>query len=73
MHLYSYLSIALFSLAVSGVSQTSNIVTGDMRPSQYMKFLKGKNVAVVANQASVAGYRNVVDELMSHGVKIKLI
>ncbi|NMC40716.1 MAG: DUF1343 domain-containing protein [Bacteroidales bacterium] len=49
------------------------VVTGDMQPSEYMKFLKGKRVAVVANQASVAGEKHVVDELLGQGVNIILI
>lgn len=69
---YIFLLFALFTIKGCG-SLTGGVITGDMRPDEYMKLLRGKRVAVVANQASVAGKKHAVDELLSRGVDIKLI
>ena len=39
----------------------------------YLNILKGKNVAVVANQTSVIIKTHLVDSLLSNGVKVKKV
>jgi len=63
--------LSLFALACA--KNNRPVLTGDMQPDAYMKLLGGKRVAIVANQASVAGSKNAVDELLSKGVNIVLI
>jgi len=48
-------------------------VTGDLRIGEYDGLLKGKSVAVVANQTSMAGKVHLVDTLVSRGVRIEVI
>ena len=46
------------------------IVTGDEQTSVYFPLLQGKRVAVVANQSSVIGKTNLVDTLLSSGIRV---
>ena len=73
MNCINILSAALFITSLSCQSRDSGVITGDMQPREYMKLLKGRRVAVVANQSSLAGKRHAVDELLSNGVNIALI
>src|SRR6478672_3030440 len=52
---------------------TKQVITGAERISAYLPFLKGKNVAVFANQTSLIGNTHLVDTLHSLGVKIAVI
>ena len=68
--------LVLIFLCLSSFACAKNsreVITGDMRPEVYMKFLKGKKVAVVANQSSLAGDKHVVDKLIAEGIDIRLI
>jgi uncharacterized protein YbbC (DUF1343 family) len=47
--------------------------TGADRLDQYLPALKGKNVAVFANQTSIVGTGHLVDTLQKSGVNIKVI
>ena len=49
------------------------IKTGADQTEQYLSLIKGKSVAVVANQTSVIGKMNLVDTLLSLGVRVKKI
>lgn len=53
--------------------ETAKIIPAAERPDQYLPLLKGKRVAVFANQTSTAGNVNVVDALQKNGVVIKVI
>jgi uncharacterized protein YbbC (DUF1343 family) len=71
----------------TGSNDTSQIVVGAQRFSTYEKFLKGKNVGVVANQTSVVTYRSeadnsyreinvemhLVDFLLRKGISVKKV
>ncbi len=59
---------ALFS--VSGFSQAAKVITGAERIEVYLPMLKGKSVAVFANQTSVVGNTHLVDTLVKSGIKI---
>jgi len=46
------------------------IVTGDEQTSVYFPLLRGKRVAVVANQSSIIGKTQLVDSLLSAGIRV---
>jgi uncharacterized protein YbbC (DUF1343 family) len=48
----------------------ANIITGADQTSLYVPYLKGKRVALVANQTSIIGKRSSVDSLLRLGIKI---
>ncbi len=57
----------------SGKNNRSQILPAAYRISQYLPMLKGKKVAVFANQTSVVGNTHLVDTLRKLGVDIKVI
>ena len=54
---------------VSG-SHKDTIKTGADQTEKYVPYLKGKRVAILANQTSIIGRRHMVDSLQSLGVNI---
>lgn len=73
--------IAILSLLIwtsTVMSQTSNlrlveydeIKSGADHIESYLPLLQNKNIAVVANQASLVGNTHLVDTLLSHDIKI---
>ncbi len=46
------------------------IVTGDEQTSAYFPLLKGKRVAVVANQSAIIGKTHLVDTLLASGIRV---
>lgn len=48
----------------------AGIVTGADQPEKYLEYLKGKRVAILANQTSIVGDKHLVDFLFSKGVKV---
>lgn len=61
--------IFAFAFLVSSGNATS-IKTGAEQTGKYLPLLKGKRVAIVANQTSVIGKVSLVDSLKSSGVNI---
>ncbi len=55
------------------VVQTSRIIPAAERMDVYLPLLKGKSVAVFANQTSVVGSSHLIDTLIKRGVNIKKI
>jgi uncharacterized protein YbbC (DUF1343 family) len=53
--------------------QTERIITGAERTDLYLPLIKGKNVAVVANQTSIIGRAHLIDTLLSLNIKISRI
>lgn len=51
-------------------SSKQGIITGADQTEKYLSYLKGKRVALVANQSSLIGKKSSVDSLLSLGVKI---
>ncbi len=51
----------------------NTIIPAAERTDKYLPLLKGKNVAVFANQTSMVGDRHLVDVLQKSGVTIKVI
>jgi uncharacterized protein YbbC (DUF1343 family) len=68
----SYL-ILVGLLTVITVVSTAQVRCGAERTDQYLAQLKYKNIAVVANAASVVGDVNVVDTLLHNGLKVEKI
>lgn len=56
-----------------GFVQDTGIQPAAERYDLYLHLLKGRSVAVFANQTSVAGGKHLVDVLKSHGVRVKKI
>ena len=50
--------------------QKEKVITGADRMEIYLPYLKGKSVAVFANQTSMVGNTHLVDTLLKKGVKI---
>jgi uncharacterized protein YbbC (DUF1343 family) len=76
--------ILLFSIACSSQSATrtinkssadvkENIIPAAERLDEYLPLLKGKKIAVFANQTSTVGNTHLVDTLRKSGVNIKVI
>ncbi|HLG02095.1 MAG TPA: DUF1343 domain-containing protein [Bacteroidia bacterium] len=60
--------------SIANVEKTdADIRTGAERTEIYLPWLKGKNVAVVANQTSLINKTHLVDTLLSLGVAVKKI
>lgn len=54
----------------SDAKKTKPILTGADQPELYVPYLKGKRVAMLANQTSIIGKRHLVDSLKTLGVNI---
>ena len=55
------------------VKTAADVSVGAQQFNLYLPLLKGKNVAIVANQTSIIGNTNTVDTLISLGVSVKKI
>ena len=64
-----YISILLIFLSCK-LFAVDGIKTGAEQTEKYMPLLKGKRVAIVANQTSVIGRTTVVDSLISRQIKV---
>ena len=51
-------------------SAAKKIITGADQPDEYLPYLKGKRVAILANQTTIVGEQHLVDFLMSKGINI---
>ncbi len=66
-------TIILLTLTISSFAQKSKgqkIIPGADRLEVYLPMLKGKNVAVFANQTSIVGNSHLVDTLIKSGIPI---
>jgi uncharacterized protein YbbC (DUF1343 family) len=50
--------------------KTNEPIAGADQTDKYLKYLKGKRIAVLANQTTIIGRRHLVDSLLSRGVQI---
>ena len=48
----------------------NNVITGAERMQVYLPMLKGKKVAIFANQTSIVGKTHLVDTLLKSGIKV---
>ncbi len=72
-----YCSLVLLILCFTTTAQTTSkqnnpatIKPGAERMDVYLPFLKGKTVAVFANQTSMVGHSHLVDTLIRRGIKV---
>jgi uncharacterized protein YbbC (DUF1343 family) len=65
--------ISLFICSCCFGQGKNRITTGAENINDYLSLIKGKNIAIVANQTSMVGNRHLVDTLLSLGIKIKQI
>lgn len=79
----AFISIALFvvvlitayknpshPIGIAVSNKKDSIKTGADQTEKYLPYLKGKRVAILANQTSIIGNRHLVDSLQSRGVTI---
>lgn len=59
-----------FFILLSQLYSQKRIIPGAERMNVYLPFLKGKSVAVFANQTSLVHYTNLVDTLLRRGIKV---
>ncbi len=75
-YLIAIIFILNYSCTVAQNFNTKKIITGANQVEQYLPLLKGKKIAIVANQTSVIfkdyknNYTHLVDSLLSHQVEI---
>src|SRR5688572_32817833 len=65
-----FLNCTNVSSVSKDVSPEKNILTGADQVDQYIPLLKGKRVAILANQTSIIGKTHLVDSLKSLGINI---
>ena len=65
--------ILLFTLVISCMTGSAQVIVGAGRQEIYLPLLKGQKVGVVANSASVVNGTNVVDTLLALKVRVKKI
>lgn len=68
----SVIIFVLSSLFLS-IETIAQVIPGANQTTLYFPVLKGKNIAVVANQTSVIGEKHLVDTLISFGISVKKI
>src|SRR5688572_9047024 len=56
--------------AITVIDKKDSIRTGADQTEKYVPYLKGKRVAILANQTSIIGKTHMVDSLKSLGVNI---
>jgi uncharacterized protein YbbC (DUF1343 family) len=66
----NYISAQPFTPDLEKLKQNSAVKPGAERMEVYLPMLKGKSVAVFANQTSVVGNTHLVDTLVKSGIKI---
>ena len=77
--LFSFLILTSFVnaqgiVAIDNTTKNINDVkVGADRTAEYLPLLKGKSVAVVANQSSVIKKTHLVDSLITLGIKVKKV
>ena len=68
-----YCCIIVLINCLGATAQTTNnsqVITGAERMQVYLPMLKGKSVAVFANQTSMVKNTHLVDTLLSSGIKV---
>ncbi|MDX9930788.1 MAG: DUF1343 domain-containing protein [Bacteroidales bacterium] len=66
-------SVVLLAFTCSCGGGDSSVVTGAARMDDYLPLLKGRRVAVTANQTTLVGSAHLVDTLISRGVNVVTI
>ena len=63
-------SFLIFLAATAAQSSLGAIITGADQSDKYLPYLKGKRIAILANQTSIVGKKHLVDFLLENGVKV---
>jgi uncharacterized protein YbbC (DUF1343 family) len=50
--------------------KNAKIITGADQPDEYLLYLKGKRVGILANQTTIVGDKHLVDFLLSKGINV---
>ncbi len=58
------------SVAPKQNTKAQKILTGAEQPEQYLPYLKGKRVGILANQTTVNGDTHLVDFLLANGINV---
>ncbi|HYE53511.1 MAG TPA: DUF1343 domain-containing protein [Chitinophagaceae bacterium] len=66
---YILIAIAFFALSATPPKK-KGIITGADQTEKYLPYLKGKRVAILANQTTIIGKAHMVDSLKSLGINI---
>ena len=69
--LSSLILAVLFSICCQ--RKDNQVITGAIQTDEYVRILKDRSVAVVANQTSMVGNRHLVDVLLAEGIDVKAI
>ena len=69
------LCVSGYSFTKSGTSKqirvnTKKLITGADQPEEYLPYLKGKRVGILANQTTITGDQHLVDFLLSKGINV---
>ena len=51
----------------------AGIITGADQTTEYLSYLKGKRIGILANQTSIIGKKSIVDSLLSLGINVSVI
>ena len=72
-HSLLILLIMIAAMACSADGTENTLKTGAENTGEYLPLLKGKKVAVVANQTSMIGKSHLVDSLLAMGIDVEMI
>jgi uncharacterized protein YbbC (DUF1343 family) len=77
-YLILFIALILFPFQINAqvkgkILYDSDVLNGAERTEQYFPLLKGKNVAVVANQSSTIENVHLVDSLVAAGINVKKV
>jgi uncharacterized protein YbbC (DUF1343 family) len=68
-----FLLLLIILFSVSFRPAPEKVITGAERISDYIQLIRGKNIAIVANQTSMVGKTHLVDTLILLGINVKSI
>ncbi len=69
----AFFAITLITFCTACYSLQKEVLPGAYQVAEYIPFIEGKTVAVVANQTSMVGKTHLVDNLLGIGINIKAI
>ncbi len=70
--IFNFTYILCYSCNNQYVSE-KEIITGAEQTEEYVPYLRGKRIAILANQTSVIGSTHLVDSLINSGIKVNTI
>jgi len=73
LSLFTSVLLSLAAVSCRTTLTDEKVIPGAWLVESYLPLLKGKSVAIVANQTSIVGNKHLVDTLLRSGVKISAI